>query len=201
MNIPNFASDLKIHQKTRNIVRLFYNIREKTGIFRLNKKFQNLIREKALTDFSSAKNVNLIFKATDEKDFTEIKDFMSFLQGKGINTKSFCYVEDKNVPEYLLFRKDLNFFTPKDLNFFFIPKADFIEQFIQERPDMLINLCLTPCFPLKYIINLSQTRLKIGNCSLDESDLDIMIDTHKNNSLGFMIEQVKYYLKILNNKN
>ena len=66
--------------------------------------------------------------------------------------------------------------------------------------DILINLNIEKCFPLKYISAKTKAKFKIGRYDKKNAAYcDMMISTEENISLGKFIEQLLHYLNLLNN--
>jgi hypothetical protein len=147
--------------------------------------------------FESSKVVGVVFKTDTQGDFEIVKRFLHFLSDQDNKVVAICFVDSKKVPDYYLLRKGFNFFSRNDLNFFFLPKAQFILDFIEKPLDMLIDLSVDDNFPLHYISSLSKAKFKIGKLKKGRNCFDVMIDNKKDNSVNSLIEHIKHYIPVL----
>jgi hypothetical protein len=90
-------------------------------------------------------------------------------------------VDTKQLIDHYLYRKGFDFFTRKQLNWFFKPQSENVDAFIKKPFDLLIDLSLDNPFPLKYIITFSEAKFKAGRYSDNCNYLDLMIDITKEN--------------------
>ena len=88
----------------------FTNIKLHVGRYLLHKKLKTIRRFKKVHNLISAKYIGILFDATDEKHFDHVQDFYKFLRLMGIEVKVLGFVNDKDVPDKYLFKKD--FFLP-----------------------------------------------------------------------------------------
>ncbi|TSA49937.1 MAG: hypothetical protein D4R43_03060 [Sphingobacteriales bacterium] len=73
-----------------------------------------------------------------------------------------------------------------------------VDEFIDRKFDILINVSIKENLPLEYIAALSQASYRVG--LYDPNKLycnDLMIDLKGNKTLQKYIDQVKHYLHIL----
>lgn len=164
----------------------------------LRKRLKLHQRRKKVYNLQSARRIGILFDATDEKEFDHVMEFYKYLKLKGIVVFVLGYVNDKDVPDKYLFKKNFNFFLRKNLNWYHRPVSHESERFIKENFDILIDLNLRDCFPCQYIIALSPAHFKVGKYSERASYYDLMIDIKKENNIYFLIEQTKHYLEVIN---
>ena len=174
-------------------------IRLKIARFLLRKKTAKMKRQKILFDFSSAKHVGILCSPHDETSAGQIKDFLYFLSHKDIRYSVFGYFDKKNIPANFLYLRWIDFITRKDLNFFFMPKGQIVDRFINERFDMLIICNLVNYFPMNYIAQLSKASCKVGIMHHGETNYDLMIDIQKNRSIEYFLKNLEIYLTNIRN--
>lgn len=150
-----------------------------------------------LFNFETAQQIGVVFKTDTQSDFELVKRFLHFLSEQNNKIVALCYVDLKNVPDYYLLRKGFNFFSRNDLNLYFIPKSNFINDFIEKPFDILIDLSTDYNFPLHYISALSKAKYKIGRQQKLYPSFDLMIDISKNNNVESLIEHIKHYVPVL----
>jgi hypothetical protein len=176
---------------------LFKSIRLKIGNSILCRRLRNRERKKGIFNFETSKNIGVIFKTDIQSDFELVKRFLQFLTEQDNKVVAICFVDSKKVPDYYLLRKGFNFFSRGELSFFFIPKSQFILDFIERPFDILIDLSIDSNFPLNYISYLSKAKFKIGKQKKQQDQFDVMIDTTKDNTVEALITQIKHYVPVL----
>lgn len=174
------------------------SIKCKIGELNLRKRLKNLQRKVKTHNFITAKSVGILFSSPDEHSFNAIKDFLSFLSQKEIKVIALGYVPSKKIPQQFLLRKGINFYCNTDLNWYYKPKNEIVDQFMNQEFDILFDLSLNDYFTVNYVGSLSKATFKIGKQS-DNAYPDLVIDINKNKSVDYLIEQIKHYLNILNN--
>lgn len=175
----------------------FKSIKCRIGRFNLRKRLKNLKRQVITHNFNTAKTAGILFSSPDEQSFSAIKEFLTFLSNSEINVIALVYVPDKKIPQQYLMRKGINFYCNTDLNWYYKPKNEMIDQFIDQKFDILFDLSLKQTFTTNYIGSLSKAAFKIG-MQKENAYQDLVIDINKNKSVDYLIEQIKHYLNILN---
>lgn len=176
----------------------FNNIKSKIGEFNLKKRLKNQRRKVKTHNFKTARSAGILFSSPDEQSFSSVKDFLSFLSNNGMKVYALGYVPSKKVPQQFLMWKGINFYCNTDLNWYHKPKNELIEQFINQDFDILFDLSINEYFTVNYVGSLSRAEFKIGKQNRN-SYQDLVIDIKKNESVNYLIEQIKHYLNILNN--
>ena len=145
----------------------------------LERKLKGRVRTTRVCNINEAKNIGIIFNATQLVSFEIIRNFTKDLSEKKIKVSVLGYVHSKKLIDHYLYRKGFYFFTKNDLNWFNKPVADTVEEFINIPFDILINLCLEEYYPIQYIVALSVSGFKAGRYAEEPNYLDFMIDIEK----------------------
>lgn len=174
------------------------DIKSKIGQFNLKKRLKHLNRQVKTHNFKTANSAGILFSSPDEESFDAIKDFLSFLSEQDMKVIALGYVPSKKIPQQFLMRKGINFYCNSDLNWYYKPKNELIDQFINQQFDILFDLSIHDYFTVNYVGSLSKAAFKIGK-QTDNAYQDLIFDVNKNKSVDFLIEQIKHYLNILNN--
>ena len=95
-------------------------------------------------------------------------------------------------------RKGINFYCKSDLNWYFKPKNELVDQFINQEFDILFDLSIKNYFTVNYVGSLSKATFKIGKQS-ESAYQDLLIDIKENDTVEYLIDQIKHYLNIINN--
>ncbi len=175
-------------------------IRKKAGFFLFKRKTHVLSRDKKFVNLTDARSVGIIYHQSDSQSFDAVHNFTKKLTNQGKNVFVIGYIESKIIPDNYLLRKGYNFFCLKDLNWFFSPKSDFIDGFIEKDLDLLINLSIDSLFPIEYIYALSKAKFKVGRYTDGSEYADLLIDIKSRRDINYLIQQMNYYLRIINKK-
>jgi hypothetical protein len=183
-----------------NIVRkVFKQIRVKIGQHNLLKEQSNLGRNLRLKNLDQAKRIGILYTLDDIPDYNKISDFVSELQHKHKDVKALGFVKNKNLITRFLPKLSFDFFSIRDLSWFYRPIHIKLKDFIEKEFDLLIDLSTYESFPLKYIAGLSHSLCKVGRFSEENSNYyDLMIDIKPSATLDDYIGQVRHYLTIIN---
>jgi len=173
-------------------------LRETIGKRVLKKKLKGFERQVHVHNFDTANSAVMLFDANDPLSFPLIKEFRKFVESKGIQCKSFGYVQQKEVPQEMLFQKSFSFITKDDLNWYHKPTGEAVDDFFSRNPDILFDLTMDVPLELQFLVNLSNAKFKISSYTEQENDYDLMIKLTDQNDVGYLCEQIKHYVSMLN---
>jgi len=162
----------------------------------INQRPQRLNRK--VFNFNEIKTAGIIFDATHLVSYDVVKNFLKVLKEKNIEVTIIGYVNSKYLIDLYLYRKGFIFLTKNDINWYGKPNISIIQPFIDKEFDILFDLTLEECFPLKYISIMSKAKFKVGKYSEANDYLDFMIDINKEKNL---LKQIKDEIKLEKNKN
>ncbi len=182
-------------------MKLIIKIRQLFGNFNYRRKASRIKRNKKTVNLEDARKIGLLYIVTDERSYGKIIDFIRDLQGRNKTVVALGFVMSKDVPAFFSSSNSYSFFTLNDLNWYDKPSGTFINNFLNDKFDIVINLSLDDTFPLQYISGLSNAKLKVGKFGKDNSPYyDLMIETDTINETSQFIEQIIHYLSIIKNK-
>lgn len=176
-------------------------LKESIGKRVLKKKLKDFKRQVHVHNFDTAQSAVILFDANDAASFPLIKDFRKYLESKGIQCKSYGYVQQNEVPQEMLFQKSFSFITKNDLNWYLKPTGEVVDDFYSRNPDILFDLSMKVILELQYLVNLSKAQFKISAYTDEENDYDLMIKLTDQDDVGYLCEQVKHYVSMLNPSN
>jgi hypothetical protein len=188
---------------------LIEKIRNYGSNYFLKKGLASLSRNKKLIHIDSAGSIGILFELTDESVYYSIQKYFQKLQEKKVKVKAIGFANNKLASGQFLPVLTFDFFNAKQMNWFRIPKAQCVQDFIETDFDICINLASEEVFPLKYIAGLSRSRLKVGAyhnemVEAKYKDLgniyDIMMMVEDDHNQIEFLNQVHEYLTILNPK-
>ena len=149
-----------------------------------------------------SKTIGIIFKYDTPENFELLKKYVSYLKDFKKKIKVFGFFDMKEVPGKLAYSKvEFEFFTKKDLNWYGRPGGVYIQNFIEEERDILIDLNIHDSIPLKFIAAKTNARFKIGKLNEENKkyfDMLITFDPAKN--FKFFLAQADTYLLMINKK-
>ncbi len=172
----------------------------KAGRYQLSRRIKKLRRNQRMHNFDSARTIGIIFDATQLQNFTHVKEFLNALHDKNLEIYAMGFVDKKEIDDLLVIRKNFNFFSLNDLSWNYLPTAPFVNEFIDKKLDILIDLSTTSHFALHYVAALSKASFKIGMYVSDKEKqriYDLMLDISKQPDVSYFIEQVQYYLNMI----
>lgn len=175
-------------------------IKNKVGDYVFHKKFDALNRKVKTTNLQNAATIGIIYNASNEEICNKIKAFVKILRDDKKKVKALGYVNGKISEAHHLSKLEFDFFSPADLNWYGHQNSPVINNFINEKFDILLDLNFDNCKPTYYIAALSQSTFKVGKLSSQNKlSHDFLIDIgQSNNGIDFFIKQVQHYLQLMN---
>ncbi len=173
-------------------------LREIIGKNILKRKLKDFHRKIHVHNFDTASSAVILFDADEPDCFPVIKEFRKFIEAKGIECAVFGYVQQKEIPQEMLFWKNYSFITKKDVNWYFKPSGEAVESFYAQDPDILVDFTRESPLELQFLVKLSKAQFKISSFTELENDYDLMINLTKQHDIGYLADQIKHYVSILN---
>ncbi len=174
-------------------------IRSRLGKIHFMKELKKVRHKREVVSFDEANKIGLLYDATDEKDFEAVKSYV-----KSIRTNfkkdilAMGFVDKKELPQAQFAQYGLDFFTKKDLNFKMIPVNPIVQNFIDAKFDILINLNSGKCFPLYYISAMSNARFRVGRYLRSAVDsYDMMVEIKGDPGIKTVIQEIEHFLKVI----
>lgn len=178
---------------------MFGKIRRKIGHYYFLKEQQQVEQHRKLTNLQDAKHIGIIYTLNDVPDYERISEFVSELQREHKEVKALGFVKNKNLISRFLPKLSFDFFSKRDLNWFYRPLREQVRDFIGKEFDILIDVSMSDSFPLKYIAGLSNAMCRVGPFSERNTEYyDFMIETHSSMSTDDYLGHVRHYLSIIN---
>jgi hypothetical protein len=180
-------------------VNIINNLRLRAGKHALAREFSHIHRSKKNCSIKTARSIGLLYYLADETTYHTIESFIQSLNDNKKKVRLICYTDAKIIPHYFIPKLAQDVVTAKDLNWYRKPVKGFVEEFIAEEFDLLIDLSLHDNFPLRYIAALSAALLKVGRFDETHTEYyDLMIQSSEETTLAEFIDQIDHYLNMLN---
>jgi hypothetical protein len=178
---------------------MFGKIRKRIGQYYFKKEYARQERQCQMTNFNDAKKIGILYTVDEVVDYEWIESFVSQLQGEQKEVKALGFVKNKNLVQRFLPRLSFDFFTKRDLTWFYKPIHQHVSDFIEKEFDILIDLSKQDSFPLKYISGVSNALCRVGKFSEENTDYyDVMIDVKPTMSPDDYLGNIRHYLTIIN---
>lgn len=179
---------------------MFNNIKQNIGKYFFHKEMKRHIRERSVFNIDLAKYIGILYKIDSENTQKDVCNFFKYLEKKNKTISVLGYINDKEKFQITKEINGFNYFSFNDLNWYKKPSNDICEAFINQPFDLLINLNKDECHPIHYISGLSKAKFKVGRYQKEfEEVFDLMINIDHKTEISIFIEQIKHYLKIINN--
>ena len=177
------------------------NLRHKIAEYFLNSEIKNSERNREVHNIRSARRVGVIYDATNRETYETVKKFIHYLKEERKQVSTLGFIDTKDENQLITPKLEYDFFSRIDLNWLNRPNKLEVDNFIEERFDILIDLNTSNCFPLKYICALSKAKFKVGKFGVENRLYDFMVNIEEGVSFKQFIVQLRHYLKMINTTN
>ena len=168
-------------------------LRLRLGEYFLKKQSQGTSRELKAINLKQAKSIGVIFDASKKEDRKIISDFLRPLADKGVKYRILGYIPDMKDQNDYISDQTYTFFSAKECDWLYRPKAKEVDHFISQNFDMLLFFADKDYFPLKWVLRLSSAKFKAGAEGYYHEDLDFMINTERT-STDQLLKEINHYL-------
>ncbi len=143
--------------------------------------------------------IGIIYSLCDESIYRYVSDFVEKLKDEKKVLKALGFVRSKKDTDKYLPKLTYDFFYAKNINWFGIPKGNYVKEFLNTEFDLVIDLSDGNSLPLQYIMARTNAKMNIGSGNRDSQKLyDIIIKRTEGSTLAEHIENIDHYLRILN---
>lgn len=178
---------------------LFRGMRLLTGRWLLKMRKKKVRRNKQFNNLGNSHKIGLVWDGSNTADFKSIASFYNDMLKKNIQTDIICYYPDKVLPDQYTAIRYLKCVKVSDLNLWYLPQSPDIDEFINIPYEILIDVNNNNHFPAEYMTVLSKAEFKVGPaCSAYRDMLDMTIKIDGEYETSYYLEQVKYYLEMIN---
>lgn len=161
-------------------------IREKLSNRWLRKELKKKTREKNFVNINHAHTLGLIWQEGEE----HLVDYlMKLIANSSIKVSKICHSNLASA----------EVFTKKDYNFWGKPTSQQVKNFIAEPFDILIDLTRNENYEVKATRALSNAKLKVGSSLEELNFLDLNIQVNAEVDSKYLVEQMFFYLSVINN--
>lgn len=177
-----------------NILGFITKIRIKLGRRSLKKEASRIVRRQKAINLEAARDIGILFHMQSEADYEMVSRFSRELVAVGKRVQVIGLYKYRKLPPYYAQKLAYDLVLPVNLDLFYRPKAEFVQKFIEQEFDILIDLGTRDDFPLNYIATLSKAGFKLGRSSGEEGlPYDLMIETDEQMEGDELIRQLIHY--------
>ncbi len=178
---------------------MFGKIRSKIGKYYFRKEKDVNAPRRQMSNLLDARRIGIIYPLNDVPDYDRVSEFVSQLQRDHKEVKALGFVKNKSLVSRFLPKLSYDFFSRRDVNWFYKPIHTQVKDFIEKEFDILIDLSMSDNFPLKYIAGLSNALCRVGRFSEENADYyDLMIDANPAMTTDDFLGQIRHYLTVIN---
>ena len=189
-----------IYSKSKIIyVNFIENTRQSVGSFFLKRDLAKVVRSKQIVNMKDIRTIGIVYDASEEETYAIVSNFVRRFQEDQKIVRTLGFVNFRRLPHYCFPKLSYDYFTRRDLNLYFKPVNIKANEFVNEEFDVVIDLCMNDCFPIRYVTGLSKAKLKVGRFGDKYSGIyDFMLNVDNTISLGDFINEITHYLTIIN---
>ncbi|MBK7888224.1 MAG: hypothetical protein IPJ86_13320 [Bacteroidetes bacterium] len=176
------------------------SFRQKIGRYLFLREYRSDRHNRRLVSFEEAKSIGILYDSTNEKHFELVRKYVKMMREQDHKeVLALGYFDDKELPPMRFSKLGLDFFTRKDLNWYYKPIAPVVKNFVHREFDILIDLHTGNSIPFRYIVASSNAGFKIGKYDrLAVPFYDFMLSVSDTLTFSQFVEQVNHYLKSFN---
>ncbi len=152
-------------------------------------------------NIDAANNIGIIYCADKPEEVELIKNYVQTLRNLGKQVKSLGFFNVKELPLGLNGSMMHQYYAMKELNWYFKPSSQFIDNFVNDEFDILMDFGAPTQLPIMYITSMSRAKCKIGKYLEKYVDFyDVMIEATENKKLDYVVQTTHDYMMVLNKK-
>ncbi|HKJ43209.1 MAG TPA: hypothetical protein VKA27_14025 [Sunxiuqinia sp.] len=157
--------------------------------WRLKRKLASIKRSITPINLAKVKTAGIIWEIEDQDVF---KMLVSQLKEQGVLVRSLCFSDiHGSVHGEVMF-------SPQDFSFFGNIKNREMNDFMDRRFDLLIDISLAKSLEVRYVRALSRASFKVGWSPVQPDYLDLSIDVSHRKEPSYLVEQILHYLSEIN---
>ena len=158
-------------------------------------------RQRQVINLHDARSVAFLYKSTDEATYILVKQFAEKITSQfgTRKTMALAHIPEKNAPIYHSHLLHSDYFTKKEINWYGYPSCQAVEAFVQEDYDILIDISFEENGPLKYILERSTARFKVGKTP-DSGAYDLIVPTRPGATMDAYLSRIIHLLSQINHE-
>lgn len=153
---------------------MFNNLRRQVFSYHVHQFNKRGVRTKQFVDYAHAKSVLVLYESELSENRSFISDVSRKLAADGKRVSVYGFVRKKIATS-----SSMNSFNMLDLNsvdFFHKPNSQFLKLFEETQFDLVIDLTLSFCQPLQYLLLHASAPCKVGGSLGDFELIDFVVN-------------------------
>ncbi|OFY64336.1 MAG: hypothetical protein A2Y71_16510 [Bacteroidetes bacterium RBG_13_42_15] len=181
---------------------LFRSLRVRAGRSMLSGRLAKTTRKQRYINFCNIKSIGIVWDASKPEDFVKLSRFHQKMSEQNKEVKIFGFFPGNILPDQYVAIRFLTCLKKTEVDFLYRPVTPDSKSFIKTKFDVLIDINFKKHFPLVYITFLSEAYLKVGlaDSEPESSPFDLMISLKSPVSIDSYLDQVIYYLEMINSE-
>jgi hypothetical protein len=179
----------------------FENTRKKIGARMLMNQQARFSRNRTMMNIDAANSIGIVYCGDNPDDVELIKNHIQTLRNMGKQVKSIGFIHVKEFPLGLNGSMMQQYFALKELNWYGKPSSQFIDNFVNDEFDILLDFGIPVQLPILFISSMSRAKCKVGRYMEKYADIyDIMIEADESKKLEYVVKTIHNYMMLLNKK-
>lgn len=177
-------------------------VRNKAADYFLLRDYKKVKRKPHVRNLAQSRNIGILFEAHSKEDIDVVRFFVSQLKDRSRKISVLGYVSNKQLLLALKSDNEFDFISKADFSWYFKPQNYVIKNFMSDGFDILIDLSLKKNPALLYVAAFTDAKMKVARFDDKLKEYyDLMLDMGNDNSLKFLINQIKHYITKINEQN
>ncbi len=177
-------------------------VRKKAAKYFLEREYKKVQRKPEVRNLAQSKNIGILFEIRSEEDLNTVRFFVSQIKERSRKITALGYVTKKELLQSLKSDNEFDFISRLDFNWQLKPNGYVIKNFMSDGFDMLIDLSLHRNIALLRISAFTKAKMKVARFDDKQNEyFDLLIDIGKDQSLKYLINQIKHYITKINEQN
>ncbi len=174
-------------------------IRKKAAQYFLERDYKTVKRKPEVRNLAQSKNIGILFEVRTKEDFDTVRFFVSQIKERYRKITVLGYVSKKELLQTLKSDNEFDFISKTDFNWYYKPQGYVIKNFMSDGFDLLIDLAMREHPALIHVAAFTEAKFKVARFDEKQKQFfDLMIDIKKDNTLKYLINQIKHYITTIN---
>lgn len=171
-------------------------LRERWGFWKLRRMSAEVQRERAQNiRWSEKPTIGLLYFHRPEEE-AKLHQWVEHKAKSGFKVRSLGFMELEKGEELPASGLRYEYFSQKELNWFYQPVSAAVKSFIESDFDVLIDLDRIGRLPIRYALQQSKARMKIGRCG-EEVPFDLCFEVDRSTDIESFLAITEQYLNMM----
>lgn len=174
-------------------------VRKKASNYFLLREYKKIKRKPEVRNLAQSRNIGILFEVRSKEDLDTVRAFVAQIKERNRKITALGYVTTKELLQTLKSDNEFDFISKEDFNWYYKPEKYVIKNFMSDGMDILIDLSLKKNHALLYVAAFTEAKMKVARFDEKQKEYyDLMIDISKDNTLKYLINQIKHYITKIN---